>query len=119
MLSAEETEAEGVRSLVLPAGFAPLSPSSNYLDLVGPLFAKQDARGLTLGIRIEPRHCNSRGLAHGGLLVTLADLALGKGAARAYQPQHGHSLAFANCYLRVDQMPIIRASAIFKVERGG
>jgi hypothetical protein len=35
-----------------------------------------------LGLRIEERHCNGRGVAHGGLLVTLADLILGYACVR-------------------------------------
>ena len=36
---------------------------------------------MSLGLRIEPRHCNSRGTCHGGLLATLADVALGYACA--------------------------------------
>ena len=98
-----------------------------------------------LGIRIEQRHCNRRGFAHGGLLVTLADLALGyssghgidestmlvtinlsadfAGSARigdwveahADVQQSGRSVAFANCYLRANDRRLVRVSGIFKV----
>lgn len=61
----------------VPSGFVPFAQSSPFLDLIGPFYAKNEAQGLVLGLRIEHRHCNRRGLAHGGLLVTLADLGLG------------------------------------------
>ena len=32
---------------------------------------------LSLGLRILPKHANARGIAHGGLLMTLCDIALG------------------------------------------
>jgi uncharacterized protein (TIGR00369 family) len=34
---------------------------------------------VSLGLRVEKKHCNSRGICHGGVLATLADLALGYG----------------------------------------
>ncbi len=64
-------------ALVLPEGFGPLPRSSPFLDMVGPLLCRPVGEGLELGLRVEPRHCNSRGLVHGGLLSTLADLTLG------------------------------------------
>ncbi|QQS11669.1 MAG: PaaI family thioesterase [Rhodospirillales bacterium] len=131
----------------LPAGFEPFAYSSPFLDAVGPLFegAAEDG-ALLLGLRIEARHCNRRGFAHGGLLVTLADLTLGyslgsvtgrrgfvtanlstdfAGAAklgewvqaRADVQKAGGSLAFANCYITADGRRIVRASGIFSAPR--
>ncbi|HKU95023.1 MAG TPA: PaaI family thioesterase [Vineibacter sp.] len=128
----------------IPEGFQPFSYSSAFLDAVGPLYEGKAADGtLVLGLRIEERHCNRRGFAHGGLLVTLADLVLGyslvgatgrrggvtvnlttdfAGAAQVGQWVEARAdiqkatgaLAFANCYLTVDGKRIVRASAIFK-----
>ena len=129
----------------VPDGFEPFFRSSPFLDLVGPLYQRLDDGGLVLALRIEPRHTNRRGLAHGGLLVTLADLVLGYTAghgperppglitvnltvdfagsartgdwveARADVQKVGGSLAFANCYVTVGSTRIVRASAVFKV----
>jgi acyl-coenzyme A thioesterase PaaI-like protein len=61
-----------------PEGFRPFAYSSAFLDAIGPLYQGAAADGsLILGLRIEARHCNRRGFAHGGLLVTLADLVPG------------------------------------------
>ncbi|TWT04047.1 PaaI family thioesterase [Reyranella sp. CPCC 100927] len=128
----------------VPEGFRPFSYSSAFLDAVGPLYEGRAADGtLVLGLRIEERHCNRRGFAHGGLLMTLADLVLGyslisvtgrrggvtvnlttdfAGAvqvgqwveARADVQKATGALAFANCYLTVEGKRIVRASAIFK-----
>ncbi len=128
----------------VPEGFRPFSYSSAFLDAVGPLYEGRAADGaLVLGLRIEERHCNRRGFAHGGLLMTLADLVLGyslisvtgrrggvtvnlttdfAGAAqvgqwveaRADVQKTTGALAFANCYLTVEGQRIVRASAIFK-----
>ena len=128
----------------IPEGFQPFAYSSAFLDAVGPLYQGATTDGtLILGLRIEPRHCNRRGFAHGGLLVTLADLVLGyslgsaggqrglltvnltadfAGAAqigqwveaRADIQKATGSLAFANCYVSADGKRIVRASGIFK-----
>ena len=129
----------------IPEGYGPLPRSSNFLQMVGPLYCKPAGEGLILGLRIEERHANSRGIAHGGLLTTLADLALGYNCARmvgANQTlatvsitidfaatasvgdwltahtdvqQTGRRLGFANCYLMVGEKRIARASGIFSV----
>lgn len=128
----------------IPPGFGLFAKSSPFLDLVGPVYAKTDACGLVLGLRIEERHCNRRGFAHGGLLVTLADLVLGYSAGQSESPavslvtvnlsadfagmakigdwveacadvqKKGGSTAFANCYLSIEGVRIVRASGIFK-----
>ena len=51
--------------------------------LVGPFYSRRQGDDLSLGLRIEARHCNSRGTCHGGLLATLADMALGYSCALA------------------------------------
>lgn len=129
----------------IPDGYGPLARSSNFLQMVGPLYCKPEGDGLVLGLRIEERHANSRGIAHGGLLTTLADLALGYNcgrmvaanqtlittsltidfvasasigdwlAAHTDVQQTGKRLSFANCYLSVGNRRIARASGIFSV----
>lgn len=128
----------------IPDGFAPFAYSSPFLDAVGPLYQGAAADGaFLLGLRIETRHCNRRGFAHGGLLVTLADLVLGyslgsagarrglltvnltadfAGTARLDQWVEARAdiqkaqgdIAFANCYVTADGRRIVRASGIFK-----
>lgn len=51
--------------------------------LAGPFYSWRQGDDLSLGLRIEARHCNSRGTCHGGLLATLADMALGYSCALA------------------------------------
>ena len=80
-----------------PDGFAPLFRTSPFLDVLGPFYHRRDGRALILGVRIAEKHCNARGTAHGGLLMTLADI--------------------ANAYLSVGDERIVRASAVFV--RGG
>ena len=50
---------------------------SPFNALVGPLYERRNADGVSIGLVIEEKHTNSRGICHGGVLATLADLALG------------------------------------------
>lgn len=129
----------------IPEGFEPLFRASPFSDLLGPIFNKASDRGLVIGLRAEEKHCNTRGVVHGGVLSSLADMALGFNAALAEGEQvplvtvsltvdyagsaHrgdwitaetdvqkvGRHMAFANCYLFVDGRRIARGSGVFKV----
>lgn len=61
-----------------PAGFEPFGHAGEFIALVGPVFARGDGTERVLGLRIEERHRNAGGAAHGGLLATLIDFALGR-----------------------------------------
>ena len=130
---------------MVSAGFTPLFRSSPFLDLLGPIYNKRTDSGLVIGLRAEKKHCNARGLVHGGVLSSLADVALGYNSAFAQEPptpivtsslsidyagtaklgdwisieidaqKVGKSLAFANCYFVVESARIARASAVFSV----
>jgi acyl-coenzyme A thioesterase 13 len=127
-----------------PAGFEPLFRTSPFLDHLGPFFMRRQEDGsFVVGLRVLPHHANGRGGAHGGLLMTLCDIALGyrttssarphpllttasvttdfAGAARigdwieAHVDVHkvGSRLAFANCYILRDGERIVHASGVF------
>lgn len=127
-----------------PKGFRPIPRLSPFNALVGPLYQRRRrGKELSVGLRIEKKHSNSRGLCHGGVLATLADLSLGyamhvkTGGKIAFVTAHlavdyagaarpgdwiesiveiqrlGSRLAFANCYLVSGERRIVRASAIF------
>lgn len=127
----------------IPAGFKPLPSASPFNELVGPLHEKRGEGVIALGLRVEMKHSNSRGICHGGVLATLADLALGygmmaktggrggfvtaqlsidyAGSAQIGDWIHsevevqrvGSRLAFANGYLCVGENRILRMSGIF------
>jgi len=129
----------------LPEGFVPISRTSPFTDLIGPIYQKTDESGLIIGLVADEKHCNARGMVHGGVLGTLADIAMGYSAAFSTQPptrivttsqtvdyvgraekgdwievhtdvqKVGRSIAFANCYFHVDSRRIARASAVFSV----
>ncbi len=127
----------------VPGGFRPIERASPFIELIGPLYERTRDGTLTLGLRIEGKHANRRGICHGGVLATLADVALGytmgvttggksslvtasltidyAGSARVGDwveaqvevQRVGARLGFANCYLLAGEQRIVRASAIF------
>ena len=131
-----------------PPGFAPLFRTSPFLETVGPFFYRGAQDGaFVIGLRVLPKHANARGGAHGGLLMTLLDIALGYRASLSETPpanlttanltadfaggakvgdwveahvdvqRAGSRLAFANAFLLVNGERIVRGSAVFA--RGG
>ena len=126
---------------IVPDAFVEYSRSSAYLDLIGPLYEhRSDAS--TVGLLIDDRHTNSRGMLHGGLLVAIADTVMGHtterlttgtrlltvslttdfvGAARlgewvrgeATVQRSGRRLSFASCRFHVDDRLILTASGVF------
>lgn len=129
----------------VPEGFEPISRSSPFADLLGPIYQKVEGRELSIAIRAEQKHCNLRGHVHGGVLGTLADIAMGYSTAFSTEPptpmvtvnlsidfsgkadqgdwieihtdvqKVGRSLAFASCHVHVGEARIARASAVFSV----
>ncbi|CAD5200344.1 PaaI family thioesterase [Pseudomonas sp. FEN] len=129
----------------IPQGFQPLFRSSPFLDLLGPFYYRERSGGFVVGIRVEDKHANARGLAHGGLFMALADIALGYSAAFSKDPplklvtttlttdfagsakigdwleakvdiqKTGSRLVFANTYISVEDERVVRASASFLV----
>lgn len=87
------------RPAAAPPGFHPVARRSGFLDLVGPLLVDDtDPRAPVYGLRVGEQHANSRGGVHGGVLTTLADVALGYGSVAA----HGVTIALVTANLTVD-----------------
>ena len=134
---------DAATSAEVPAGFAPLFRTSPFLDALGPFYYRRGESGLVIGVRIASKHANARGLAHGGLLLTLCDIALGYAAAYSEDPplhlttahldadfagsarigdwvesradvqRVGGRLGFVGVYLLVNRTRIVRASGVF------
>jgi acyl-coenzyme A thioesterase 13 len=65
-----------------PPGFEAFPRQSPFVsNAVGPLFQRRDGERLVVGVRLRDRHANARAWAHGGLLSTVADIALGHAIA--------------------------------------
>ena len=132
----------------IPENFQTLFRTSPFLDLIGPIYQSGEPGDLIIGIRVEEKHCNARQGLHGGVMSTLADIALGYSTAfsgekpipmstanltidyaggakigdwltiRSDVQKVGKSMAFANCYFSVGDKRIARASAVFSVMQG-
>jgi acyl-coenzyme A thioesterase PaaI-like protein len=127
--------------------YVPISHSCPYWDFVGPFYEKECVGGYHIGVRIEGKHRNLQGVAQGGLIATLADIALGYNVAyaagrttpiatinlttdfagtaqvgdwleaRVDVQQVGNRVAFANAYIHVGKKRIARASGVFSISK--
>ena len=81
----------------IPEGFEPFDVPDDFVQLAGPLFAKPEPEGLRMGLLLERRHGNPMGIAHGGLLMTLADMVCGVGSGYATGIRWPHPTISLNC----------------------
>ncbi|MCP5370848.1 MAG: PaaI family thioesterase [Hyphomicrobiales bacterium] len=66
----------------VPAGFHQLPMDEGFVGLVGPLYVRPGPGGV-FGFRVEARHANPVGICHGGMVMTVADMAVGFAALLA------------------------------------
>jgi acyl-coenzyme A thioesterase 13 len=124
-----------------PEGFE-VFHSSPFLAAIGPIWISPNESPPIFGVRIEARHTNTAGTAHGAMLVALADVALGHGIralagsamplvtagltvdfaspvrigewvqAQADVQHQSRRNVFANCYLFSGANRVVRVSGI-------
>jgi acyl-coenzyme A thioesterase PaaI-like protein len=82
---------------IVPDGFVPLDLPDEFLRLIGPLRLKLEEDGPRVGLLLEARHGNPLGIAHGGCLMTLADMVLGIGCGFAAKTPVIHPTITMNC----------------------
>jgi acyl-coenzyme A thioesterase 13 len=129
----------------VPTGFAPIFRTSPFIETIGPLYSVGSGAALVIGMRVQEKHTNARGTLHGGVLASIADIALGYGLATSTNPltsmvtanlsvdfaggaqvgdwvetsidiqKVGARMAFANVYFSVGGERIARASGVFLV----
>ena len=129
---------------IIPEGFEPLPPSSPYVTRMGTLYFRTLENGVrVLALHVVNDHMNMHSIAHGGMLATLADSALGYNISRLAQrgvvtaqmnleflsavqegdwleayvtmDKQGSRLIFASCELRVADRRVLKTTAIFAV----
>jgi uncharacterized protein (TIGR00369 family) len=136
--------------LDLPAGFEPFAGAGPFFSVLGPLYRRRTEDGRSvLGLRVAAQHANHIGVAHGGMLTTLADGALGINLSR--HPRYnrplvtvnlntdflssaqlgewlearvefrrlGGRLAFADCLISAGERLVLRATGVFAVADTG
>ena len=129
----------------IPDGFTRHTRSSPLTEPWEPIYSKATDRAVLIGLRLARPHTNSRGMAHGGLITSLADNAMGLscghvlgGGARLVTVslsvdflgpaqvgqwlqvdseviKTGNRLCFAQALVTADGVPCARASATFSV----
>jgi acyl-coenzyme A thioesterase 13 len=131
---------------VPPAHYKLLVLKSAFAHHLGEFYERISPTGRSVAIRVQPQHCNSQGVAHGGFLLALADLALSYGTydpgeappritlsistdfagvarqgewveAHVDVQKAGRRVIFANCFICVGEKRIVRASGVFVPER--
>jgi len=71
----------------IPAGFERAKFSSPFLDMAGPYYVRSDEDCIVVGTRIHKGQINHINVAHGGVLGTLADVALSLQVHEAERPR--------------------------------
>jgi len=128
----------------IPDGFIRHDRPSPLTEPWEPVWSKRTERAVIIGLRLAHAHTNSRGLAHGGLISSLADNAMGAscghvlggtrlltasltvdfvGSAKIGQwlqvepdvIKAGRTLCFAQSLITADGIVCARASATFSV----
>ncbi len=140
---AETKEAAKAAGDDVPPGYRLLDKRSAFGMLVGPVFQRDDAEGSTFGFRVQPKHLNLGGFAHGGMLATFADIVLGQFPSRDFEQvtvtirlvmdylapakegdwvegrplvtRRTRALVFAETTIVAGHRPLLSASAVFKI----
>lgn len=60
----------------IPEGFEPARFSPGFLERAGPYWLKPEGGQVVVGLRVDEQHINYVDVAHGGVLSTLADVAM-------------------------------------------
>lgn len=78
-------------STKLPAGFEPWHEQNTFMDHIGPIWMHRerdvDKNGtsgndrIRIAVKLERRHTNALGRAHGGFLMSVMDLTMGLNAS--------------------------------------
>ncbi len=126
-----------------PEGFELSSTRGPYTTHNGPFFHKVSDEGFWHGVRVQRRHCNSQGIAHGGMLMSFIDGLLGTAVWRATRgvgltvrlnsdflssarpgewlegtarvTHAGRSVVFCEGELYVGARSVLKASGVFKL----
>ncbi len=82
--------------MTIPAGFEQLTASS-FSERIGPLYMSRRDGVPVLGLEVSEHHLNRAGRVHGGLLATVADIAVSR-AAWDHVPE-GSTIATADLHI--------------------
>lgn len=67
----------------VPAGFTVLPTGLGFTDNLQPCYRRVEGETVSFGLIVGLQHGNSMGICHGGVLMTLADVAAANGVSTA------------------------------------
>ena len=134
---------EGSTDQSPPDGFVAITQTSEFVAQSGPFYERREGRKRRIGAWVLPKHTNLRGFAHGGMMLTMADLALTRGSFDAgdYPPRAtlsltaefarpvpkgswieadveiirvGKTVSFARCDITCNGKRVAQASGVFR-----
>ncbi|MFM9936220.1 MAG: PaaI family thioesterase [Novosphingobium sp.] len=100
----------------LPHGFAPHFRQSPLTDPWEPLYSQRTGAAVMIGLRAGPAHTNSRGFVHGGLIVALADNAMGLSCAQTLVDQTSGHPGLVTVNLSIDYLGVARTGQWLQIE---
>lgn len=68
----------------VPPGFEQLPPGLGFTDNLQPVYRRIEGEEASFGLVVTERHCNTMGICHGGVLMSLADITATTGANLAH-----------------------------------
>ena len=104
------------RTFIVTAPFDPAASgwqkvkAGTFLETIGPIWHRRDADRTLCGLVVTGKHTNRAGFAHGGVLTTLLDSALGLASADAHAGQQ------ATIGLNVQFLAAVRVGDFITVE---
>lgn len=126
-----------------PEGFRPITSENPFGKAVGPIYEKMEKEAWVRGFRVEEKHTNRAKIAHGGALMTFADIVLATAVweelqapfvtiqmesqfvsparvgawveGRATITKRTTDLVFVHGLLSVSEKPVLSVSGIFKI----
>ncbi len=60
---------------LVPEDFKPIETGYGFTDILQPSYLKANEEQVAVGFFVQKSHCNMMGMCHGGVVMTLADVA--------------------------------------------
>jgi uncharacterized protein (TIGR00369 family) len=98
-----------------PEGYALHDRHSPLTRPWEPIFARHTDRAVALAVEIREPHCNSRGLAHGGLISALSDNAMGLSAIKAAEADGLGAMRALTVSLALDYVDSARPGDLLEI----
>jgi len=125
-----------------PHGFVPISHTNPFALNLAPIYEREEGAIFVRGFYVRPEHTNTAGIAHGGVMMTFADIVCARAViqeidgmavtvrllsdfmapvlvgswleGRAEVSRATRSLVFVSCKLSVKGKTVFTAQATFK-----